>query len=285
MEDKIKKKGKMNTQAVKSAVGKILVIIIITSITIGLFFYENPQFLPSQSQSLHIPKNYYYHLNIPSQGQRVVCIVFDDGWQNQFDTAIPTLNYYGFKAIFGIITSYANRSNSNYVNWSEIITLAKNGMDIESHTYSHLNLNQQDDASIIYQLTQSKKDLLDHGVNSSILIYPEGGGAGNSTVESLVQQYYLVARGITDAQLDLSSPFDRFDLPAYTMSHTTTVSQFEKIVNNAGNSTIVILYYHKISDENVDTATSPQIFSTEMQYLHDNNFDVMTLSQLFLKET
>ena len=35
---------------------------------------------------------------------KIVCIFFDDGWQNQYDVALPILLQYGFQATFSIIT-------------------------------------------------------------------------------------------------------------------------------------------------------------------------------------
>ena len=230
--------------------------------------------------------NYSFQLNIPQAGQKVVCIFFDDGWQTQYTNALPILNYYGYKASFAIITSYVGTSWGNsaglsYMTWSQIVSLANLGMDIESHTYSHLDLATLSTASIVYQLTQSKQDLEQHGINAPFLIYPDGGGAGNATVESLTQQYYLAARGISPGSLNLSQPFDRYDLPAYTIENTTTINDFANMVNNADNSSIVILYYHKIDYENVDTAVTPEEFTAQMQYLQDNNFTVETMRQLF----
>lgn len=230
--------------------------------------------------------SYVYQLNAPEPGQRVVCIVFDDGWQTQYTNALPILNYYGYKASFAIITSYVGTSwgagaGLSYMTWNEIINLANQGNDIESHTYSHLNLNTQSLSTIAFQLSQSQIDLASHGINAKLFIYPDGGGAGNATVENLVSNYYFAARSIYPGVLDMAKPFDRYDLPSYTMENTTTLPKFESIVNQAGNSSVVIVYFHKIDYENVDTATTPQTFTAEMQYLHDNNFTVETMKQLF----
>ncbi len=230
--------------------------------------------------------NYFYQLNIPQGGQKVVCIVFDDGWQSQYDNALPILSTFGYKANFAIITSYVgtawgNSEGLSYMNWNEIVKLADQGNDIESHTWSHLNLAMLSITSIVYQLAQSKQDLKEHGINAPILVYPDGGGAGNATVEKIVSSYYLVGRSINPGVLNMTQPFDRYDLPAYNMRNTTTLANFENIVNQAGNSSVVILCFHKIDNEAVDTATTPQTFNAEMQYLYDNKFTVETMKQLF----
>jgi peptidoglycan/xylan/chitin deacetylase (PgdA/CDA1 family) len=258
-------------------------VVLAAIITASFLFYEM-KVPTAATQSLPTPQNYIYQVNMPQAGERVVCIVFDDGWQTQYNNAVPIMDQYGFKATFAIITSYPGRLKS-YMNWDEIITLAKNGEDIESHTVNHPSLITLDTASIEYQLAQSKQDLLKYGINTPIFVYPNGDGAGNATVEGLVEKYYLVGRGIDDSGLDVSQSFDRYNLPGYTMSNTTTLAEFESYVNGVGNSTITTVYYHRISNENVSTAVTPDLFAAEMQYLYNNNFTVKTLKQMFTNAT
>jgi peptidoglycan/xylan/chitin deacetylase (PgdA/CDA1 family) len=259
---------------------KVLAAVVLAAlITATVIFYDS-QLSPPITQALPTPQNYVYQLTIPQNGERVVCIVFDDGWQNQYDNAVPIMDQYGFKATFAIITSYPD-NNKNYMNWNEIVTLANNGQDIESHTVNHYWLSTLDTASIEYQLSQSKQDLLKYGINASIFIYPSGEGAGNSTVEALVAENYLLARSINPGSLNMTGQFDRYNLPSYTMSNKTTFDDFKSYVSDAGNSTVVTLYYHRVSNEDVSTAVTPDLFAAEMQYLHDNGFTVQTMKQLF----
>jgi len=272
-----KETEKSSGRLVSKKVAAFVIIMLVAPVSVAYCLHNFGQ----ASVKANETANYYYQLNIPQAGQKVVCIVFDDGWQSQYTTAVPIMNKYGFKASFAIITGYVDDQNSNYMSWPEIVNLAKQGEDIESHTYSHLNLNIQSLSTIAFQLSQSQKDLMNHGINARLFIYPDGGGAGNTTVENLVSSYYFVGRSINPGALNMSQPFDRYDLPAYPMENTTTLSMFEQIVNQAGNSSVVIVYFHKIDDENVDTATTPQTFTAEMQYLYDNNFTVETMKQLF----
>jgi peptidoglycan/xylan/chitin deacetylase (PgdA/CDA1 family) len=45
-----------------------------------------------------------YQPTLPAADQKVVCIVFDDGWKNQLE-ALPILQSYGYKATFAIVTA------------------------------------------------------------------------------------------------------------------------------------------------------------------------------------
>ena len=48
--------------------------------------------------------NQIYSPTTPAADERVVCIVFDDGWKSQLDAA-PILERYGFSATFAIVTA------------------------------------------------------------------------------------------------------------------------------------------------------------------------------------
>jgi len=73
-------------------------------LTVALLIYEPLPSSPANSQTLSYT-TYLYQPNVPQDEQRVVCLVFDDGWLNQYTNALPVLDEYGFKATFNIITA------------------------------------------------------------------------------------------------------------------------------------------------------------------------------------
>ena len=270
-----------NTQKASFLVNKKLAIIVSLIIFCPIIFSSAIYYWETTPQNYVDHSQYRYQQYIPIEGQKVVVICFDDGWQNQYDNALPILNQFGFKATFGIITGYVDDNLPMYMSWREIVELALDGQDIASHTYNHKNLNFVDAATITFELNKSVQDLDAYGIKAPVFIYPQGGGAGNATVESLVQQYFLVGRSTREATVKMDRTFDAFNIPAYPILNSTTFSDFSNMVNQAGNSTVPILFYHKISDEDVSTATTQQMFAAEMQYLHDNGFTVMTMRDLF----
>ena len=68
-----------------------------------------------------------------------------------------------------------------------------------------------------------------HNINAPIFVYPDGRGSGNATVESLVQKYYLVARGITENPLNTAQPFERFALPSYEILNTARYQILQRL--------------------------------------------------------
>jgi len=264
---------------------KAIVMLIVSLLLIAVMVIVSFLLIQENFTSAKTSANYIYPTFNPKEGQKIVSICFDDGWLSTYFNATPILDQYGFKASFAIITKYADNNYPAYMNWIDIENLSRNGQDIESHSYNHLSLATLDNASIIYQLSQSKQDLNNHNIKPGIFVYPNGSGSRNATVENLVQKYYFAARGITTEQLNITQSFDKFALPCHVITNKTTTADFEKIVNQANNSTVEIIVYHKIDGENVDTATTPQMFASQMQYLKENNFTVVTMQQLVMSST
>lgn len=221
-----------------------------------------------------------YQPTIPSADQKVVCIVFDDGWKSQLD-AVPILESFGYKATFAIVTGYTNYPD--YMDWREIRSLASKGMDIASHTDTHADLNNVNSDALFGELSKSQAVLRSRGYPANVLVYPYGDSANNQTVQDAVSQFYLVARGTVEGKCNLSS-YNRFNLQAYDVYYDVSLEDYAAYLEGTGGENIAILYYHKIGPQSEDTAVSREVFQAQVQYLHDNGYSVRTLSQLFLKD-
>jgi len=224
----------------------------------------------------------------PISTEKVVVIMFDDGWLSQYSTALPILESYGYKASFAIYPKAIDGQYSDYMSWTQIEFLAKNGHDIESHTYSHLDLSSLPASVLRSELVNSKLELEQHGIQAGALIYPEGLGVDNETVKQAVKDAgYLVARGVDEGLVDLSDPdLDYFALNCTVMGITTTLSYLESELYDVSGSNIAILLYHKVSNtDTADETVTEENFKQQMQFLHDNNFTVKTLSSIFFDIT
>jgi peptidoglycan/xylan/chitin deacetylase (PgdA/CDA1 family) len=139
------------------------------------------------------------HFELPSNP---ILLTFDDGYKDNFKNVLPTLQKYGFKGDFGIITSVIG--TGEYMNWQDLESLLSAGMSISSHSVSHCTLaiknpqdrsqflpSKEDDSQkpcskfsiqenlttgqIRYELQESKK-ILESKLNIKVphLIYPLG---------------------------------------------------------------------------------------------------------------
>ena len=136
-------------------------------------------------------------VEIPTNNKFVI-INFDDSHQSDYTYAKPILDKYGFKATFfevcnWVETGYHDKDIS--ITWQQIAALQQDGMDIESHTMTHPNLNDlSSQAGLDYEIGQSKQCLENHGFNPTIFAYPNGKGSDNSKVINTVAKYYDLAR-------------------------------------------------------------------------------------------
>jgi peptidoglycan/xylan/chitin deacetylase (PgdA/CDA1 family) len=128
-------------------------------------------------------------------GTKLVIINFDDSFKSQFLYAKPILDKYGFKATFFEVCGWIGKS-SERKSWQDIAALKQDGMDIESHTMTHPNLNTLTSVpgALDYQIGGAKQCFLNHGVNTPIFAYPYSQGWDNPAVVNTVARYYDLAR-------------------------------------------------------------------------------------------
>jgi peptidoglycan/xylan/chitin deacetylase (PgdA/CDA1 family) len=103
-----------------------------------------------------------------NSNNKVIMLGFDDGLKGQITFAKPILDKYGFKASFFVVCDYVNSGGIRRMNWQDIAELQKDGMDIESHTMTHTDLNGLKQDRLDYEVGDSKQCLASHGYNSTI---------------------------------------------------------------------------------------------------------------------
>jgi peptidoglycan/xylan/chitin deacetylase (PgdA/CDA1 family) len=112
---------------------------------------------------------------------------------NQYRYAKSILDKYGFKATFFEVCGWLRSQQSR----QDIAALKHDGMDIESHTLTHPNLNKLSTAQLDYEIGQSKQCFLSHVMNTTIFAFLYGGGSNNATVANTVAKHYILARTAT----------------------------------------------------------------------------------------
>ncbi len=108
-----------------------------------------------------------------------VVLTFDDGFENNYQYALPILKAEGFTGTFFIITGLVG--HNEYMDWGQVAELSKAGMEIGSHTINHPDLAKSLPVLRDRELVQSKQTLEEKlGVTVDTLSYP--GGAYNDDV-------------------------------------------------------------------------------------------------------
>lgn len=248
--------------------------------------------------------------------KKFAIITFDDGKKGQIINTKPILDEYDFPATFSIICN--NVSKNDHLNWNDIQQLEKDGYDIASHSMNHTELEDISMDEVRYEISESKKCLLDNGIRQvDIFTYPKNGGSDDPLVVEEVSKHYHMARtgndpltflncifNTTDTiseKVSCSSLGDNADFGKYSVmgwSHDADregegfnddqlLQRFIEVVEsqneyNKGNeiNAIPVIIYHDIETESGFYTTSTELFKAEMKYLHDNNFVVIRLMDL-----
>lgn len=118
-------------------------------------------------------------------------ISFDDGWQSQYQYALPILEKYSMRATFFVYTNVIG--TKYYMTWEEIAALRDAGMEIGSHSLSHPVLTHINNPE--KEIFGSKKVLEDH-LKIAITTFAYPFGQYNAKIVRLVKAAgYLSARG------------------------------------------------------------------------------------------
>lgn len=102
-----------------------------------------------------------------------IVLTFDDGYDDIYANAYPLLLQHGMVGTFHVITGKVGWDG--YMSWPQLQAMSAAGMDIESHTVDHINLDSLGTAQLNYELTESKAQLEAHiGKPVTIICYPAG---------------------------------------------------------------------------------------------------------------
>jgi len=152
--------------------------------------------------------------------EKAVIITFDDGYENNFKSAVPIMKKYAFKAVFFIVAQAVNRDNFwhnpenekriSMVSIEQIKETAADGYEFGSHTLTHPNLEKIDEMRMNTEIFESK-NVLESMIKKSIIsfAYPYGGGAFNpKNHEILKNAGYKYACSIRQGKADIkNNPF------------------------------------------------------------------------------
>ena len=127
-----------------------------------------------------------------------VIITFDDGFSNFFDIVFPLVAKYNIKAILFITSGFIDGlitredifskklSYKKPLNWSQVKEVSNAGVEIGSHSLTHLNLLKLDTRAVYAEISDSKKRIEDIiGKEVKYFAYPYG---SRNTFDNRIKQ-------------------------------------------------------------------------------------------------
>lgn len=164
---------------------------------------------------------------------RAVVITFDDGWACTYHEVLPRLKQYGMPFTAFIYPDSIGKG-SHLMTWSDVEGAVREGVNVESHTYTHpfltLKMNHKVaaeayDGFLRRELLDSKTEIEKRtGTPVRYLCYPFGDY--DETVAAAAKEYgYEAALTTQRGPITRSTPL--FELRRYLIHNDTTLDEFK----------------------------------------------------------
>lgn len=124
-------------------------------------------------------------LNDRQPPKKPIILTFDDGYENNYRIAFPLLQEVSMKATFFVITSLIGKPG--YLKWEQIDDMFRHGMEIQSHTHTHVPLDSLSNAALRKELTVSKQ-ILESNLKSQIFVLSVPHGWKPKTMRSAAME-------------------------------------------------------------------------------------------------
>lgn len=158
---------------------------------------------------------------IPKDG---TLLTFDDGHRSHLETVIPRLNDHGIKGLFFITVDYM-QNREDYLDETQIRSIAEDGHRIGSHGISHDKLTNISPQKARQELLDSRKKLQDlTGQSVHHVAYPHG-AYDNEIIEMAKSSGYLA--GFTIGDRFLESVDDNLEIPRLWIHNGLTRKAFK----------------------------------------------------------
>ena len=167
--------------------------------------------------------------------RKQVILTFDDGYQDFFVHALPILKQYRIPATVFLVTDMLG----NISNWSsqnleiplmtdtEVQQVKCQGIDLGSHTLSHVDLTTLGTEELVRQLVSSRLKLADFGETFFPFSYPWG-KYSTREIAALKDVGYECA--VTAEWTTRISRFDLYRLGRLTMRDGLDLASFKKLI-------------------------------------------------------
>jgi peptidoglycan/xylan/chitin deacetylase (PgdA/CDA1 family) len=215
--------------------------------------------------------------SVPSGG--MISIDFDDGWQDQYDNALPILRSEGIPATFYIITgTLVPGAYQHYMTANEVFALSKDGEEIGAHTVTHPYLAQISQAKAKQQILDSKSKL-EKLINKPVLTLAYPYGSWDPHVAQIVKNDgFIGARTATHGSNGNGS--NLYELNSFSVEDNTSLAQVKAIVDRAKqNNTWEIIAFHQIEKNGTQYATTPEFLKEVLDYIKSSGVPVVTESE------
>lgn len=220
-------------------------------------------------------------------GNPMVSFTFDDGFLSTFTNALPILSVRNIPATAYVTTSWIDSGTTGddfpAMNWDQVTTLQNQyGWEIGSHSVTHPQLNTLPIDQVDQELTQSKEELAQHGINATSFASPYGEVSDEVVAESL--KTYSSHRGFTDRFDSRDNSYNNSNTTIQSIEESTSLTDVQSWVDQAlASGQWLILVLHNVA-ENYNPNYKWTITNSELgqiaDYIKQVGIPTMTVNQV-----
>jgi len=204
----------------------------------------------------------------------LVTLTFDDGFEENVDTALPVLANHGFLATYCFATQFLEGQPDNIAKARRI---AQAGHEICSHTVTHPFLTRLSDSDLTYELSHSK-DVLESIMGQTVTSFASPYGDYNEHVNQAIVRYYTLHRTV-DEGYNTKDNLNPYMLRVQNITPSTTIEQYRNWVDKAVQDKVWLIFvYHVVAEANPGPFDVLALeFASQMDYLAQSAVTVLPL--------
>ena len=227
-------------------------------------FNEQMKYLKDNGyKTISLEELYAYLKKDAPLPDKPIVITLDDGYEDNYSTAFPILKAYGFKAVIFIITNKVDK-NSKYITLAQQKEMLAAGIEIESHTVSHQDLNTLSSEKQLVELEDSKSFLQKVlNIDVKYLAYPYG-HYNSDTLKCVAQANYVMAFTTEKGWVTKNNSLS--ELPRVYISSFFSMEVFKERVTNPHYNTDVP------TDNKVTPLKSETAVAVNLNALYDKGY-------------
>lgn len=154
-----------------------------------------------------------------------IVLTFDDGYADNYQNAFPVLKEYKFPATFFVITQFVDDKKPGYMTWDQLEEMAIEGMEIGSHTMTHIDLKGKPRSVQASELAGSKA-MIEARIGTPVKSFCYPAGKYDSQALALVRSIGYTSAVSTDVQGTRQSTDTIFELRRVRIRGNYSLSDF-----------------------------------------------------------
>ena len=169
---------------------------------------------------------------------RSICLTFDDGYYNNYESVFPVLKKYNVPAAVFLSTRYMASKNpkeidlkmgERFLSWGEIREMGGSGVDFGSHGYNHCDLTSLSSDTLFEEILLSKQ-LIEENLSRKIRCFSYPYGRYDKRTQGLVKKAGFEAAFITIPG-NIRPGDDPFALKRTLIAPTDSLFDFKKKIS------------------------------------------------------